>query len=687
MLFKPFFIGLWIILLTACGGGGDSSDNGLSGTGGAQGIPDLAITGIRVSTTVGSVGSTVIITATVHNTGAGAAVATMLRYYQSTDNQITAADTLLHSDTLSALAANSSQTVSRQIQLPMTAQTVYYGLCVDLVPNETATANNCSSAVMVIAISLLPMQSTVTLTLSGRVTYEDVPFAANNRVLNFDASTTQPVRGAIVQVLDAQTVESTPVVLASTHTDLNGNYQVEVTVMESTRTVVRVRAEYLSYGDAIWPLRVVDNTNNGALYVLDSTATASGLSVATVNLHASSGWIGGVSGGYTQPRVAAPFHILDNAFTVLQKLVAEDSDIQINALVINWSPHNRSISGNVSSGNIITTHYRRATQQIYVLGDVATDTDEYDDSVLAHEICHHLEESLSRSDSPGGRHRSDNILDMRLAFNEGWCYAFASIMLGDPVLRDSSGPPSQFGYSALNIDNYIPTTPGWYVEESIQSLIYDLYDLSNNSTDVVNLGFTPMYNVMVSSQRTTPAYVSIFTFMTYLKEEVGSTMLPMINQLLVAHRITTQTDIYGTNETNDAGNSDHVLPIYTRLEVNGALATLCSIDDFQDPIFKRFALSVTRFIYFNLPTSNIYTIRASPTGPHSTNTNVGFRISLRELGGHLSFSAGNGASETLRRGLQSGLWRGAFYNYQNTLLNTSATFDGCFTIGISTEDG
>ena len=67
---------------------------------------------------------------------------------------------------------------------------------------------------------------------------------------------------------------------------------------------------------------------------------------------------------------------------------------------------------------------------LYILGgiegEICTDTDHYDNSVIIHEYGHFLEKSFAQSDSPGGSHDGDNIIDPRLAWSEGWADFFQS---------------------------------------------------------------------------------------------------------------------------------------------------------------------------------------------------------------------------------------------------------------------
>ena len=87
--------------------------------------------------------------ATVTNAGDGAASATTLRYYRSSDATITTSDAEEGSDAVDELAASGSSAESIARTAPPMAGTYHYGACVDAVPEESATLNNCSSAVTV----------------------------------------------------------------------------------------------------------------------------------------------------------------------------------------------------------------------------------------------------------------------------------------------------------------------------------------------------------------------------------------------------------------------------------------------------------------------------------------------------------------------------------------------------------
>ena len=79
----------------------------------------------------------------VHNAGGVAAPETRVSYYLSTDATITSADEYMGFNLVGALAPSESEYVAKYLMTTGRYGTSYYGACVDTVPGESATANNC----------------------------------------------------------------------------------------------------------------------------------------------------------------------------------------------------------------------------------------------------------------------------------------------------------------------------------------------------------------------------------------------------------------------------------------------------------------------------------------------------------------------------------------------------------------
>jgi PKD repeat protein len=467
------------------------------------------------------------------------------------------------------------------------------------------------------------------VTVSGRITFERVPFSnALGSGLNFTAIVVAPAREVEVELLAA----SSGAVLATTATDANGNYSFTTT----PNTSVFVRAKALSRytgttaRPASWDLRVRNNTNGDAQYVLDGSAFNTGVTDQVRNLTATTGWGGGFVGVYTGTRAAAPFAVLDTLYSAVQFVITQgNSSVQLPTLNAYWSPDNRPVAGNFDRGEIYTTRYYSAGTPgidpgIYVLGAASNDTDEFDQHVVAHEFQHYLEDALSRTDTPGLDHSLDERLDMRLAFSEGYANAFSAMVLDDPVYRDSYGT-AQGSDVHFSVESRVAAAPGWYSEASVQRISWDLFDAANDGADAVTLGYQPLFDVFANELRGGVPLTSLFAFITAVKQRPG-VPAALVDQLVEAERIagtsmgivSTTMDAYATTETHSgvlASSEDVVLPVYAPITPNGPTVRLCassSIATADGTIETSYnKLGNRRFLRFSVPGTRTLRITAS----------------------------------------------------------------------------
>ena len=112
-----------------------------------SGAPDLVVETLSVSDGTPDSGETFTLSAMVRNRGDGDAEATTLRYYRSTNANISASDLEVGTVRVDALSASGSGDESIALAAPSEAGTYYYGACADPVADESDIANNCSAAV------------------------------------------------------------------------------------------------------------------------------------------------------------------------------------------------------------------------------------------------------------------------------------------------------------------------------------------------------------------------------------------------------------------------------------------------------------------------------------------------------------------------------------------------------------
>ena len=94
------------------------------------------------------------------------------------------------------------------------------------------------------------------------------------------------------------------------------------------------------------------------------------------------------------------------------------------------------------------------------------------------------------------------MLDMRLAFAEGWGNAWSGMALGRDSYTDSLGPGQAMG-TFVDLAAGEPSMPGWFREASVQAVLWRLYALH---------GFGPLHDAISGPLRTTPAVTSIHSF-------------------------------------------------------------------------------------------------------------------------------------------------------------------------------
>ena len=290
-----------------------------------------------------------------------------------------------------------------------------------------------------------------------------------------------------------------------------------------------------------------------------------------------SGW-GGSS--YTGPREAGPFAIADSVYTAIQKVLTADPTASFPLLNINWSVNNVNDSGGDRSAGLIGgSFYDPNEVGIYLLGEEDDDTEEYDPAVIIHEWGHYFDDQFVRNESPGGPHFLGDALDMRVAWGEGFATGLFSVLMDITEYVDTGGvmQGSNLVFQDVEDNSEFEADEGWFSETSVQVIVYDLYDSTDDGDDTITLGFGPLYSTLTGSTPFSPAMSTVFTFAHHLKADNPGDVAA-INSLLSGETITTtaldEFDSTGT-ETNDGGEALS-LPVYRTLIVGSPAGTHCS---------------------------------------------------------------------------------------------------------------
>ncbi len=159
--------------------------------------------------------------------------------------------------------------------------------------------------------------------------------------------------------------------------------------------------------------------------------------------------------------------------------------------------------------------YLPSYSRLYILGGVngdiyTSDTDHFDDSVILHEYGHFLEDIYTVTNSPGGSHSGNSLVDPRLAWGEGWGNFIQGAIRNDGYYKDTLGTPNTS--SPASTSSYIFNIPleepnvgctpssttsgcdvpefpgeGVFREFSVARLLWDVFDGTGESgTDAVN---------------------------------------------------------------------------------------------------------------------------------------------------------------------------------------------------------
>lgn len=355
----------------------------------------------------------------------------------------------------------------------------------------------------------------------------------------------KPVRRALVEIV----LDIDGRAIASTSTDANGNY------------CVRVRGVPPDF-PTVYP-RVATRTDPN-----DRINNPRGFNITVVNDIQSSpsslySWAGtefnGTSTGIYDRDIAIPvtaqlsgqvdfplagaFNILDVALHGAEVATALAGRPPNAQLILGWTP------GTVFGDGTVGTYFvgddpRQIVAGIELSGGLgggpdSGDHDEYDDDVILHEFGHFMAYSFSAEAEAGGAHYlNDNTQDIRLSWSEGWATFFSAAVRNSPVMVNTRGgdpghPDRPFSYffdierphsdllSAPSIgtpleDHGVYTTS----EVAVASVLWDLFDSSNESGDSLALGFQGVWDVF-ERLALVQANVSLETFADYFSRQFG----------------------------------------------------------------------------------------------------------------------------------------------------------------------
>lgn len=346
--------------------------------------------------------------------------------------------------------------------------------------------------------SSIPETSYCTTRNSHPVSFEGLAQFAPRLVTpgGLSAQTNSPINivGAEVRIFD-----SAGNLVNCSETDSDGEFQ--SSVPSSGQYTVKV---YSRGDNSLIKASVLNNPTSNTPYELASTQNISNGITITL-LAESSGSV-----------LAGAFNILHQVFVTNTYLRARVAGFTVAPKVsIFWtlglSPGAYYNQPSTPISFFTPSGFNSVSRGIYILGGVngdstCTDTDHFDNSIIIHEYGHFLEDIYAGSDSPGGSHDGNSLIDPRLAWSEGFANFIQAAARSEGFYRDTLGNPDCGGAYGVTINFNLDDTDtrdkitsavqgeGHFRELSVSRLLYDLVQDSASNFQYIWTAFDALSN-------------------------------------------------------------------------------------------------------------------------------------------------------------------------------------------------
>lgn len=312
--------------------------------------------------------------------------------------------------------------------------------------------------------------STSTITVSGTARYirrelynnpsSDPSFEGLGSALTTHATLpagAYPIRAAEIRVTDA----AGNVVQCGQTNSSDGSFSIILPAGNISYTLsVNSRSAQFNGGPIYLNASVLNRPEANRFYSLSTTVNAGGGNVNVGTLEASA-----LSNGEL---LGAAFNILDQLFAanafLRSKTSTETPCASMGCTAVTTSSPVPKVSAYWEKGfnpndyfgsSSGLSFYLPGYHRLFILGGLSgdvdnSDTDHFDNSVILHEYGHFLEDVMFVSDSPGGSHNGNKVIDPRLAWSEGWGNFIQAAILTNNGSMSSSSP--RYYDSSGNLD-------------------------------------------------------------------------------------------------------------------------------------------------------------------------------------------------------------------------------------------
>ncbi len=327
-------------------------------------------------------------------------------------------------------------------------------------------------------------------------------------------NTTKPIRRAEVRAKN----EAGTVVQCG-ETDSSGSFSLDLPGNTGTYTIEVNSRAFNDYAKA----SVLNKPEFNQFYTITTTvASDSSTSVGTMTAPATA----------SANVIAGAFNILDQiveANTYLKTYAGTGTCASMGCTEINVAPKvNAYWVAGFNPGSYVGTSgglsfYLPNYARLFILGGIngnttEADTDHFDNSIILHEFGHFLEDQVFKSNSPGGSHDGQSVIDPRLAWSEGWGNFFQAAVRNSADYVDSQGNTdgsTSLIFNANIEDNtnntYDDPKPGGsdlskgygtngegnFREFSVSRVLWDSIDSANDSESITG-GFSELWSVVTN---------------------------------------------------------------------------------------------------------------------------------------------------------------------------------------------
>lgn len=272
------------------------------------------------------------------------------------------------------------------------------------------------------------------ITLSGTASYEYRAPAVVSGSPSYVALSGNPISAGI-PFAEVEVLNSDGQRLQCGNTDATGAFSVTVPRNYGS---VKIKINSRSFNSKL-KVSVLEETQLNSPYSLEISTTAGATNISGLATSATA-------------RASVSSKIEGGAFHILASIYKANEYIRTQISNPNWSADKVTVYWKAGFNPYAyfgqpdnpLSFYRPGEKKLYILGGSngnvnQADTDHFDTSVILHEYAHFLEDVYGKTDSPGGYHNGNSVIDPRLAWSEGFANFFQAAAQGTSYYLDTSG--------------------------------------------------------------------------------------------------------------------------------------------------------------------------------------------------------------------------------------------------------